>query len=68
MQSIIAEERLKPEDIRIFGENAFRDGEIKTAGTDREKTVPISVPAVSRQLCFAKTLISKKYQRSTPLF
>lgn len=56
MQSIIAEEKLKPEDIRIFGENAFRDGEIKTAGTDREKTVPISVTAVSRQLCICKDI------------
>ena len=37
---IITEERLKPEDTRKFMENAFRDGEIKTAGTDIDKLMP----------------------------
>lgn len=37
LEQIIAEERLKPEDTRKFMENAFRDGEIKTAGTDIDK-------------------------------
>ena len=32
--AIIAEEKLKPEDTRRFMEHAFRDGEIKTSGTD----------------------------------
>ena len=32
--AIVTEEKLKPEDTRKFMENAFRDGEIKTAGTD----------------------------------
>ena len=33
-------EKLKPEDTRKFMENAFRDGEIKTAGTDIDKIMP----------------------------
>lgn len=36
----IAEEYLKPEETRKFIENAFRDGEIKTEGTDIEKILP----------------------------
>lgn len=32
--------RLKPEDTRKFMENAFRDGEIKTVGTDIDKLMP----------------------------
>ena len=40
MQTIITEEKLKPEDTRKFLENAFRDGEIKTAGTDIDKIMP----------------------------
>ena len=34
---IITEEKLKPKDTRKFIENAFRDGEIKTAGTAKKK-------------------------------
>ena len=40
LNAIITEERLKPEDTRKFMENAFRDGEIKTAGTDIDKLMP----------------------------
>lgn len=40
LQAIITEEKLKPEDTRKFLENAFRDGEIKTAGTDIDKIMP----------------------------
>lgn len=40
MQTIIAEEHLKPEDTRKFLANAFRDGEIKTTGTDIDKIMP----------------------------
>lgn len=40
LQVIIAEEKLKPEDTRKFLENAFRDGEIKTAGTDIDNLMP----------------------------
>lgn len=40
LQTIIIEEKLKPENTRKFLENAFRDGEIKTAGTDIDKIMP----------------------------
>lgn len=40
LQTIIKEEKLKPEDTRKFLENAFRDGEIKTTGTDIDKLMP----------------------------
>ena len=40
LNAIIPEEKLKPEDTRKFMENAFRDGEIKTAGTDIDKLMP----------------------------
>ncbi|MGN1136788.1 MAG: type I restriction endonuclease subunit R [Oscillospiraceae bacterium] len=37
---IISEEKLKEEETRHFIENAFRDGEIKTTGTDIDKLMP----------------------------
>ena len=40
LQTIIGEERLKPEETRKFMENAFRDGEIKTSGTGIDKLMP----------------------------
>ena len=40
LNAIITEEKLKPEDTRKFMENAFRDGEIKTAGTDIDRLMP----------------------------
>jgi len=40
LKTIITEEKLKPEDTRKFLENAFRDGEIKTAGTDIDRLMP----------------------------
>ena len=40
LETIITEEKLKPEDTRKFLENAFREGEIKTAGTDIDKLMP----------------------------
>lgn len=40
LKNIIREEKLKPEETRKYLENAFRDGEIKTAGTDIEKLMP----------------------------
>lgn len=43
LASIVAEENLKPEETRKFVENAFRDGEIKTTGTDIDKLMsPVS--------------------------
>jgi type I restriction enzyme, R subunit len=40
LNTIITDEKLKPEDTRKFLENAFRDGEIKTVGTDIDKLMP----------------------------
>lgn len=40
LNAIIEEEELKPQDTRKFMENAFRDGEIKTSGTDIDKLMP----------------------------
>jgi len=40
LASIMAEENLKPEETRKYVENAFRDGEIKTTGTDIDKLMP----------------------------
>ena len=40
LETIITEEKLKSEDTRKFLDNAFRDGEIKTAGTDIDKIMP----------------------------
>ena len=40
LETIIGDEKLKPTETRKFLENAFRDGEIKTAGTDIDKLMP----------------------------
>ena len=37
---IIEEERLKPDETRKFLENAFKEGEVKTVGTDIDKIMP----------------------------
>ena len=37
---MIAEEKLKPEETRKFVENAFRDGVLKTTGTDVDRLMP----------------------------
>lgn len=40
LTQIIQEEKLKEPETRKFLENAFRDGEIKTTGTDIDKLMP----------------------------
>ena len=40
LAQIIKEEKLKPEETRKFLENAFREGEVKTVGTDVDKLMP----------------------------
>lgn len=40
LEIIIYEEKLKPEEAKKFIENSFRDGDIKTAGTDIDKILP----------------------------
>lgn len=37
---IIEEERLKEDETRKFLDNAFREGEVKTVGTDIDKIMP----------------------------
>lgn len=40
LKKLIEEERLKSEETRRFLENAFREGEVKTTGTDIDKMMP----------------------------
>ena len=40
LQQMISEEKLKPKETRLFLENAFREGEVKTVGTDIDKFMP----------------------------
>lgn len=40
LKAIITEEKLKEEETRAFMENAFREGEVKTVGTDIDKLMP----------------------------
>jgi len=40
LKKIIADEKLKEPETRKFMENAFRDGEVKTSGTDIDKMLP----------------------------
>ena len=40
LDALIQEEKLKPEETRIFLENSFREGEIKTVGTDIDRIMP----------------------------
>lgn len=40
IETIINEEKLKPDETRKFLENAFRNGEIKTVGTDIDNIIP----------------------------
>ena len=40
LAEIISTEKLKPEETRKFMENSFRDGAIKTTGTDIDKLMP----------------------------
>ena len=40
LSAIIAEEKLKPKETRRFMDNAFRDGILKTTGTDIDAILP----------------------------
>ncbi len=40
LDQLIEEERLKPDETRKFLENAFREGEVKTLGTDIDRLMP----------------------------
>ncbi|MCR5034491.1 MAG: type I restriction endonuclease subunit R [Clostridia bacterium] len=40
LESIITEEKLKPEETRVFISNAMRDGSLKTTGTEIDQIMP----------------------------
>ncbi|MBQ8776370.1 MAG: hypothetical protein IJZ71_02695 [Treponema sp.] len=40
LEQITAELKLKPEETKIFIENSFRDGALRTTGTDIDKILP----------------------------
>lgn len=40
LETLISEERLKPEETRKFIDNSFRDGTLKTTGTDIDQLMP----------------------------
>lgn len=40
IQTLITEEKLKSEETRKFVDNAFRDGVLKTTGTDIDRLMP----------------------------
>lgn len=40
LEALIQEEKLNPEETRKYLENAFREGEVKTVGTDIDKLMP----------------------------
>lgn len=40
LEALVAEEKLKPEEAKKFVANSFRDGDIKTTGTDLDKILP----------------------------
>ena len=44
LAELIQHERLKPEETRKFIDNAFRDGALKTIGTDIDKIMPPANP------------------------
>ena len=44
METFIAEERLNAEETKKYLFNAFRDGQIKTSGTDIDKIMPPCFP------------------------
>ena len=40
LEAIIKEEKLKPSETKKFIDNAFRDGQVRTTGTDLDKILP----------------------------
>ena len=47
LEQIIAEEKLKPAEAQRFVANAFRDGALKTTGTDIDQILPPVSPALA---------------------
>lgn len=64
LEALISEERLKPEEAKKFVENSFRDGDIKTTGTDLDQILPpISRFSGSTNRTDKKQTVIKKLKR-----
>lgn len=57
LADLITSERLKPEEARKFIDNAFRDGTLKTIGTDLDKIMPPANPFDKRSRENKKSII-----------
>ena len=59
LAELITNERLKPEEARKFIDNAFRDGTLKTIGTDLDKIMPPANPFDKRSRENKKGIIER---------
>lgn len=59
LAELITSERLKPEEARKFIDNAFRDGTLKTIGTDLDKIMPPANPFDKRSRENKKGIIDR---------
>ena len=59
LAELITSERLKPEEARKFIDNAFRDGTLKTIGTDLDKIMPPANPFDKRSRENKKGIIGR---------
>lgn len=59
LAELITSERLKPEEARKFIDNAFRDGTLKTIGTDIDKIMPPANPFDKRSRENKKGIIER---------
>lgn len=59
LAELITSERLKPEEARKFIDNAFRDGTLKTIGTDLDKIMPPANPFDKRSRENKKGIIER---------
>ena len=59
LAELITSERLKPEEARKFMDNAFRDGTLKTIGTDLDKIMPPANPFDKRSRENKKGIIER---------
>ena len=59
LADLIQQERLKPEEARKFIDNAFRDGTLKTIGTDLDKIMPPANPFDKRSRENKKGIIER---------
>lgn len=57
---LIHDEKLEPEEARVFLENSLREGEIKTVGTDIDKIMPAMSRYGSGNRAVKKQTVIKK--------